>query len=372
MRPDDRRHSTHRPRSVDLPPGVSEVAWAQERIRVQNPRIRSFLGCTRLIEEVADSNYAILHCSSDRLRKVWRQVQEVCRLMITELAPTLEARSAIPELEAARKNALRDFHTLATAVIAEVQRYPQKIQAEQLPVVRKLLGLSIGRIHAFLRDAFGEIVASDPRSRYDADYFLSKQFAQDIEESEWLYSSVYELNDYLNGLESLCREAFQRQVKRLRKEAMIPHPAVWEDTKPIIDTLRDELVTKLIEVLSLRTIRFDDMKTVESFSKDIAHRCSSLVLVYELGLELIERIKQQSGDGIEAREQSIRDLTACHKAVSQRMVDLVSALEVELSELTAYVPTWLDGIENRRSLMVSKLPEARSSDSGGLAEASTS
>ena len=173
-------------------------------MRVQNPSIRSYLGCIRLLEEVLDSNYAILHCSPERLLKIWRQVEEVNRLMRSELLPTLEAalghtrpRRGAPPREAS-------FRTLAKTVLTTMERYDPSLRAGQLPEVRKFLCVSIGKIHAFLRDTFGEIVAHDPRSRHDADYFLSKRFAQDIEESEWLYSAVYELDELLDGLEKAC------------------------------------------------------------------------------------------------------------------------------------------------------------------------
>ena len=57
---------------VELPQGITVADWGLERVRVQNPSIRSYLGCIRLLEEVLDSNYAILHCSPERLLKIWR------------------------------------------------------------------------------------------------------------------------------------------------------------------------------------------------------------------------------------------------------------------------------------------------------------
>ncbi len=80
-------------------------------------------------------------------------------------------------------------------MIADIERYPDLPNSAQLPEVRKLLCVSIGKIHPFLRNTLGEILANDPRSRHDADYFLSRRFAKDIEESEWLYSSVFELRE---------------------------------------------------------------------------------------------------------------------------------------------------------------------------------
>ena len=98
---------------VELPEGVTVADWSLERVRVQNPSIRSYLGCIRLLEEVLDSNYAILHCSPDRLMKIWRQVEQVCQLMRSELLPTLEEPSVIPSLDDARRHAEASFRALA-------------------------------------------------------------------------------------------------------------------------------------------------------------------------------------------------------------------------------------------------------------------
>ena len=73
---ESRREPAHR-YDVELPDGVTTADWGLERVRVQNPSIRSYLGCIRLLEEVLDSNYAILNCSPERLLKIWRQVEQV-------------------------------------------------------------------------------------------------------------------------------------------------------------------------------------------------------------------------------------------------------------------------------------------------------
>ena len=348
---------------VGLPRGVSRSDWAKERDRVQNPSIRSFLGCIRLLEEVLDSNYAILHCSPERLLKIWRQVQQVCELMHSELSPRLKIPSIIPELEMARRHAYIAFQELAKSVISEIERYPERIPPAQRPEVRKLLCISIGRMHDFLRDTFGEIVASDPRSRHDADYFLSKRFAQDIDESEWLYSSVYALCDYLNGLEKFASAEFANLLVHLQREQMVPHKKAWERTAAVLEMLRNELTLKLREVLSLRGIRFDDMKTLEVFADGISHRCNSLLEVYRVGRDVIENVKAARGTTLEEREQSVKDLINCHEAISAPLIDLTSTLNALVRDLANYVPTWMANIENRRSLMLSKAPSEDASES---------
>ena len=62
---------------VPLPEGVTALDWALERVNYQNPRIRSYLGCIRLIEGVLESNYALLHCSPERLLDIWSKVRQM-------------------------------------------------------------------------------------------------------------------------------------------------------------------------------------------------------------------------------------------------------------------------------------------------------
>jgi hypothetical protein len=339
---------------VGLPEGVTAADWGLERVRVQNPCIRSYLGCLRLLEEVLDSNYAILHCSPERLLKIWAQVEQVSRLMRQELLPTLAAPSVIPSLDAARRNAEASFQGLAETVLTVMERYLHPLRSDQLPEVRKLLCVSIGKVHAFLRDTFGEIVASDPRSRHDADYFLSKRFAQDIEESEWLYSAVYALHELLEGLEKDFSVELRGFLPRMRKERMIPPEPEWEQTRKLLEILLGHLMPKVKEVLSLRGIRFDDMESLEAHASSISTTCQSLLEVYSLGRDVIEQLKGVSASTLDDREQRVKDLISCHRVVCGRIIELLMRLQASLGDLAKQIARSKAGIENRRALILSK------------------
>jgi hypothetical protein len=339
---------------VELPEGVTTADWGLERVRVQNPSIRSYLGCIRLLEEVLDSNYAILHCSPERLLKIWRQVDEVCRLMRSELRPTLEEPSVIPGLGEARHHAQEEFRLLGATVLAPIERIGPSLPVERLPDARKLLCVSIGKIYAFLRDTFGEIVASDPRSRHDADYFLSRRFAQDIEESEWLYASVYELDDLLVGLTKACSAEFSDLLSRMRQERMIPSEPAWEQTRKLLNNLLEDLMPKLKEVLSLRSVRVNDMETLNAHSSSISADCRSLLEVYAVGRGVIEELKRIAGPTLDEREKRVEALVSCHWVVSERMFELLSRLHAALRTLAEYIADSKVGIERRRSLMLAK------------------
>jgi hypothetical protein len=303
---------------------------------------------------VLDSNYAILHCSPERLLKIWRQVEQVCQLMRSELLPTLKEPSIIPSLDDARRHAESAFRALAETVLAALERYDHSLRADQLPEVRKLLCVSIGKIHAFLRDTFGEIVANDPRSRHDADYFLSRRFAQDIEESEWLYSSVYGLDELLNGLEKACSAEFGNILPKMRKERMVPPEAAWEPTRKLLDILLGDLMPKLKEVLSLRGIRVNDMESLEAHVLGISTHCRSLMEVYAVGREVIEQLKGVGGPTVNEREQRVKDLISCHWVVSGRMIELLARLHASMRDLATHIADSKAGIEKRRALMLAK------------------
>jgi hypothetical protein len=339
---------------VVLPEGVTAADWGLERVRVQNPSIRSYLGCLRLLEDVLDSNYAILHCSPERFVKVWRQVEQVCQLMRSELLPTLAAPSVIPCLNEARRHAEVSFRALAEATLTAMERYHDSLRGERLPEVRKLLCVSIGKIHAFLRDTFGEIVANDPRSRHDADYFLSKRFAQDIEESEWLYAAVYELDELLDGVAKAVTVEFTDLLARMRGERMIPPEPEWEQTRRLLDLLLSELIPKLKEVLSLRGIRVNDMEALEAYASSIPSDCRSLQEVYAVGRKVVEHLKRVGGSTIDGRQQRVEDLMSCHRVVSGHLMELLARLHSSVRDLARQIAESKTGIEGRRALMLAK------------------
>jgi hypothetical protein len=355
MRPATGRHRGQMGKyEVELPEGVTAADWGLERVRVQNPSIRSYLGCIRLLEEVLDSNYAILHCSPERLLTIWRQVEQVCQLMRSELLPTLEEPSIIPSLHDARRHAEAAFRALAETVLTAMERYDHSLRADQLPEVRKLLCVSIGKIHAFLRDTFGETVANDPRSRHDADYFLSRRFAQDIEESEWLYSAVYELDELLDGLEKAYAAQLTDSLPGMQEQRMIPPEPEWEQIRKLLDMLLGDLMPKVKEVLSLRGIRVNDMESLEAHASKISTDGRSLIEVYAVGRDVIEQLKGVGAPTLDDREQRVTDLISCHRVVSERMIELLTRLHASLRDLAIQIADSKAGIEKRRALMLAK------------------
>ncbi len=342
---------------VSLPPGVTVTDWALEKVRIQNPRIRAYLGSLRLLEQTNESNYAILHCSPGRLLQIWRRVRRVCKMMQTQLAPTLGEASSIPALDTARRNAELSYVALNNTVVQKLERYPYKIEEDDLPQVRRLLCRSIGKIYSFLRDTFGEIVAADPRSLHDSDYYLSKRFPQDIEEAEWLYASVDKLNDYLQEVGRVLMRDLQRMAKRLRDEPQLPSPTSWYYVDRFLVELIEGLSPMLKEMLAMTGIRYDEMEPLDDYAFRIPHNCHQLKDSYRLGRQLIDEIKQREVSSFAERERLVEDLLACHRVLSSHLLGSMQRVEQAVQDLLAYVPIWLDAIEKRRALMLTKSPE---------------
>lgn len=328
--------------------------WTVEKIRWQNPRIRALLGCIRLLGGVLESNYAILHCSPERLMEIWRKVRQVSDLIRTEIVPLLESPSRFPDLEAARQRTELALTMLQDTVLEDLDRFPATAPMDQLLEIRKLLCVSIGKIHSFLQDAFGEMMANDPRSSHDADYFLSKRFPQDLEEAEWLHSTVSRLLDYSRQLDEQRTQRITDLVSEIRREQTIPNDARWESTQNFLDVLLDVLIPKLKEVLALRGIRFYEMEILDRYAISIPAQCQILEELQKTGRRTANEIRRSTGEERVQREQSVQDLMICHAVISQRMADLLYRVDKELCDLIAFVPIWLDSIGKRRALLLKR------------------
>ncbi|MCG8462730.1 MAG: hypothetical protein MI919_41120, partial [Holophagales bacterium] len=253
----------------------------------------------------------------------------------------------------ARAHAEVSLTMLADTTLQDLERFPtEELPSEQMVDVRKLLCVSIGKIHAFLQDTFGQIMASDPRSQHDADYFLSKRFPQDVEEAEWLHSTVEKLRDYLEELDGVRAERFSTALSMLRTEQAIPTERSWVDCRNLLSVILSELVPKLREVLALRGIRFHEMEILDRYASDLPVQCTVLEHLFETARETIAQIKSTAGESRAEREQSVRDLVHCHTVFSARMSSLLADIDQSLRDLLAFVPLWLDGIEMRRALLL--------------------
>jgi len=337
---------------VSLPDGISLSQWTLEKYRWQNPRIRSLMGCIKLLEGVLESNYAILHCSPARLHEIWRQVRQVCELMRTELVALLDYPSVMPQLEQARQNVQAALEMLEIHVFDELERFPSEVPSGRMIEVRKLLCVSIGKLQAFLQDTFGELLAADPRSMHDADYFLSRRFPRDIEEAEWLFASVQDLKSYLRDVEHTRYARLTEVVSLIRRDQTLPVSQTWNDLKLFLSGLIEELTPRLNEMLALRGIRFYEMEILDQYADDIPNKARQIVELGDTGRKAIEFIKQARGDSEAHRQQNMQDLVDLHAVLSRRIVSLLGDIDRCLQDLWIFIPIWQQNIEKRRALML--------------------
>lgn len=337
---------------VALPDGVTLSQWTLEKYRWQNPRIRALMGCVKLLESVLESNYAILHCSPARLHEIWRQVLQVAELIRSDLSALLTYPSVIPEVEEARQNIQSALILLESNVLADLERFPAEDAVGSMIEERKLLCVSIGKLNAFLQDTFGELLAADPRSLHDADYFLSRKFPRDIEEAEWLYASVQDLRSYLRELEHVRYRRLTEVVSVIRRDSTLPVAETWRSLEEFLDQLLEGLTPRLNEMLALRGIRFDEMEILDQYAERIPIKAKLVLELTNTGRKAIDFIKAGLGESDAEKAQNLRDLIDLHAVLSRRVVALLGEIDRSLQDLWLFIPIWLQNIEKRRALLL--------------------
>ena len=345
-------------RPVVLPRGVTTAEWALERNQYQNARIRTLLGAIGLLERVLDSNVAILHCSPPRAREIWQRLREVAAIVQDGLGPLLRQPSPIPPLDEARRAVSLSLKMLQESTLVEIGRRPEELPDHLVPEIRKLLCLLMGRLHAFLQDSFGALMGADPRSHHDQDYFLSKRFRRDVEEGEWLYQSVAELNRLVQAAAHDNATVLEPMVERLSSERWLPGPQSWV---PVAECLKraEAVAGKLGVVLALHGIRFEELELLHEHSRELPLNCRALDVLNLAAREAVAAIRNSAPDSRAGREQAVEALTACHDSFSHQMLAQARKIHEVLMDLGAFLPIWLGNISRRRSMLLNPDPDLR-------------
>lgn len=342
-------------RTVALPEEVSISEWSLEREKVQNNRIKVLLGSIQMVEEVLDSNYATLHCSTDRLEEIWRRVAEVSASVRNHLGPLLNQPSVLPKLEQARRTVKASYEVLSRTTLRNIDLFKPELPVEGLAEMRKLLCVSMGELHAFLQEAFGRLMEADPRSRFDRDYFLSRRFPRDIEEAEWLYRGVADLSEYLHRIRFESSRTILPLVGRLRKEKRLLSEASWTTMCEFIGSLR-ELTIKINETLALRGIRFDEMENLDLYARELPAKFHQILALYEAGRAITERVKASPPTSRAEHEQSIEALLHPYAVISHQVETLAQAIHRMILDLDTFLPIWYRSIGERRALLLHGKP----------------
>jgi len=326
------------------------LEWPNEKARWQNPRIRALLGSLRSLNDVLESNVAILHCSPTRLLEIWDTVRTVCRVVQTEVKPLMEQPSALPDLDEAVRSARSMLTFLEGEVFAHVNRLPDRPDEHEFDELRRTLCVTIGKLHGFLVDTIGKILAADPRSRHDVDYFLARKFPIDVEESEWLQTSVGRLDSELARLNARRPTDLRSVIDTMARSDRLPSPDEWQPLAEFLAALEFNLAPMLETVAGLRAIRFGELEIVQAHARSLAKACVAVSELYATAGFVLDTLTESlDGNNSQATDRVAADV---ERVLCSRTTARLRVIDDELRDLATFVPLWLRNIENRRALML--------------------
>ena len=330
---------------------IHSLEWSLEKVQWQNPRIRALLGCVRSLEGVLESNFAILHCSPTRLLEIWDTVRQVCRVLRSEVTGLMEHPSALPELDRAVANARDKLSFLGSEVFVHLDHFSERPAEQEFNDLRRALCVAIGKLHGFLVDTLGEILAADPRSQHDVDYFLARKFPRDVEEAEWLQTSVDRLDDDLREFNSVRHANLGSVIDQTRTTGRLPSRESWLRLVAYLDQIETGLAPRLLGIMGLRGIRIDELDVLQAHGIQLPESCHRAVELYEIAqamLEALAGLLSQVDD-----EEAVRAaIVGIERVLCARMTTSLQKVEDELRDLAAFVPLWLRSVEQRRALIL--------------------
>jgi hypothetical protein len=342
---------------------ITPLEWAIEKVRWQNPRIRALLGSVRTLEGVLESNFALLHCSPTRLLEIWETVRDVCSVVQTDVTELMEQSSMLPDLDEAIRNSRETLTFLDREVFAQLDRFPDRPAEDDFDELRKTLCVSIGKLHGFLVDTLGEILAADPRSQHDVDYFLARKFSRDVEESEWLQTSVKQLESELARLNVRRHDDLGPVIDTMTRSGRLPSPGEWRQLAAFLESLVSDFAPRLKTVEGLRAIRFGELEVLQAHARDLPESCRVVAELYataEVVLDTLasslEKEDSRTAEGMAADVEQV---------LSSRITACLRVVENELRDLSTFVPLWLSSIEKRRALMLHPKDDGVDDTDGG-------
>jgi len=325
--------------------------WSLEKVQYQNPRIRALLGSVRSLDGVLESNFAILHCSPTRLLEIWDTVRQVRTVLSTEVKRLMEQPSILPDLDTAVQNARSKIAFLDSEVFVHLERFSDRPEETEFDPLRRTLCVAIGKLHGFLVDTLGEILAADPRSSHDIDYFLARRFPRDVEEAEWLLTSVFRLDAELKYIDSERHANLGSMIDEMSQTRRLPEADQWQRLAVYLDALETDFAPKLQGIIGLRGIRIDELDVLQAHASELPESCRLVNELYTLAGDLLEKL-EESPDRSYDQVARAGTIETVELALSVRIVARLRAIEDELRDLAAFIPLWLRSVENRRALML--------------------
>jgi hypothetical protein len=324
--------------------------WHLEKVRWQNPRIRVLLGCVRSLDGVLESNFALLHCSPTRLLEIWETVRTACWMVQTKLTPLMEEPSVLPDLDEAVRSARDTLSFLDGQVFTHLDRFPDLPEEPQFDELRRTLCVTIGKLHGFLVDMLGEILAADPRSEHDVDYFLARKFPRDVEESEWLQTSVLRLESDLVRLNAHRHADLGSVIDTMARSGRLPSPEAWRQLAGFLDTLESDFAPKLEGLAGLRAIRFGELEVLQAHQRNLPESCRVVGELYATAGVVLDTLRVSLD---RAERQTAHSVAAdVERVLCTQIITCLRVVEDELRDLATFIPLWSSSIEKRRALML--------------------
>jgi hypothetical protein len=302
------------------------------------------------VATMIESNFAILHCSPTRLLEIWDTVRTVCSVVQTEVTPLMEQFSALPDLDKAVRNARETLTFLDDEVFAHIDRFPDRPEEQMFDELRRTLCITIGKLHGFLVDTLGEILAADPRSHHDVDYFLARKFPRDVEEAEWLQTSVGRLDNELVSLNTRRHADLGSVIDTMASSGQLPSPEAWQRLATFLDALESDFAPQLKTLAGLRAIRIGELEVLQAHARDLPESCRVVGELYATAGVILDTLTASLGrDDSQPSHKVAADV---ERALCSRILTCLRGVEDELRDLATFVPLWLSNIEKRRALML--------------------
>ncbi len=305
----------------------------------------------RGLDGVLESNFAILHCSPTRLLEIWSTVRQVCHVLSNEVTRLMEQPSSLPDLDVAVQNAREKLRFLDGEVFVHLARYEDRPEEHEFDSLRRTLCVAIGKLHSFLVDTLGEILAADPRSHHDVDYFLARKFPRDVEEAEWLLTSVHRLDVELKYINSDRHEILGAVIDEMGRSGRMPSAEAWQRLTVYLSALEKDFAPKLKGIVGLRGIRIDELEVLQAHAGELPETCRLIAELHALTSVMLGELTESLNQS-DSRESRRVAMETVERTLCARITRCLRVVEDELRDLSAFIPLWLRSVENRRALML--------------------
>ncbi len=334
-----------------------------KEIATQDICRQRLLGFINAIHSISGSNRELMLCSEQKLLVITRQFLKVCEGLRQFVVDLATFHSTIAELEEAREDVKTFFYSHISGSIEEISDLhkivfvtePGEISArrKELDSFRKILAKIMGMVRTELQKIFAHLFARDPRNLYRANgarsqqEILFRQFQNDVDVTEMLYTAVRRLDTYMRGaiIPSDLIKMIAEKIESEQSVVCLFEPDYSSFLKDLIDEVQEILLPEIHEVLYLDGIWFDEFENIERKARMLADVCLSFKAFFEERQGLRQEIAEQIAPFNSADDGKLgkklrtvlaafdtfetfryREVAECVRSIDQILVDLEGTL----------------------------------------------